>query len=295
MKIEITDIQRFCMHDGPGIRTTVFFKGCPLQCRWCHNPETQEKKPQLLYYENKCIGCGACLTCPQGAHSGTDSHKIDRELCIACGICAENCPTGALSLAGKSVSVDEIMKVVLKDTVFYGEKGGITLSGGEPMLQGEGALSLLTEAKKAGLHTAMETCGYFPESYLPALSRNVDLFLWDIKDTDKSRHQRYTGVSPERIWNNLRKLDELGSETLLRCIMIKGVNIEKEHGTGLAKLYHSLRHCRGVELLAYHPYGDSKQVALGRESCAETGWIPGKEEMATLRQFLKEQHVPVIE
>ena len=185
--------------------------------------------------------------------------------------------------------------MVLKDTAFYGEKGGITLSGGEPMLQGESAIHLLKAAKKAGLHTAMETCGYFPESYLPELSRCVDLFLWDIKDTDARRHEAYTGVSPEKIWDNLKAIDRLGGETLLRCIMVKGVNMDKAHCEGLARLYHSLQHCRGVELLPYHPYGDSKQVALGKPSCAEKAWKPDKEEITALRELLREQNVPVIE
>ena len=161
MTLKVTEIQRFCMHDGPGIRTTVFFKGCPLRCAWCHNPETQKTAPELLYYPSKCIGCAVCAaTCQNGVHRVGEGHTLLRENCTACGVCAENCPTAALSPAGRDMTVEEILSEVARDRAFYGESGGVTLSGGEPFLFGEKILSLIRALHKEGLSVAAETCGY---------------------------------------------------------------------------------------------------------------------------------------
>ena len=160
-KLKVTEIQRFCMHDGPGLRTTVFLKGCPLKCAWCHNPETQKKESQLLFYLTKCIGCSACAcVCKQGAHEINDKHTIDRDKCVSCFDCVNACPTNALEKCGNDMTVDEILSVVKKDVAFYGENGGLTISGGEPFMQGETVITLLKECKALGFSTAAETCGY---------------------------------------------------------------------------------------------------------------------------------------
>ena len=187
-KLKVTEIQRFCMHDGPGVRTTVFLKGCPLQCAWCHNPETQTFKSELLFYPNKCIGCGGCVNaCPQSVHSTNEKHVVDRAKCILCGECEKSCPTGALEICGEDMSIEAILSVAEKDKAFYGEYGGITLSGGEPFAQGKRAVALLKACKEKGLHTAVETCGYadaeeFPSENISELSVIADERMYAAKE-----------------------------------------------------------------------------------------------------------------
>lgn len=293
--LPVTEIQRFCMHDGPGVRTTVFLQGCPLRCAWCHNPETQKGQPELLYYPKKCIGCGACASaCPQGAHRLTEEgHLFDRTRCIGCGRCAAVCVVGALSMSARLLSLDEIMESVLRDRAFYGARGGLTISGGEPMVHPEGVGELLRRAREAGISTAIETCGYFDRRHLAATVPLVDLFLFDVKDTNDERHQAYTGVSNRLILDNLQEIDRMGAATVLRCIMVAGVNMDEEHLRSLAALWHSLKHSRYVELLAYHPMGGSKNAALGRGDNGNTAWVPTAEAMAWAKDFLAAEGVPV--
>ena len=179
--MRIANIQRFCMHDGPGIRTTVFFKGCPLRCLWCHNPETQKSESEILFYASKCIGCRSCEGCPEGAHVFSPDHALLRGLCVGCGACSSVCPASALELSGTDYSERELLEIIERDLPFYSEGGGVTLSGGEPFLQSEDALSLLRLCKAGGLDTAVETCGFFSSDILPTAVPLVDLFLWDIK------------------------------------------------------------------------------------------------------------------
>ncbi len=261
----VTDIQRFCMHDGPGIRTTVFLKGCPLNCFWCHNPETKSEKTQLLYHSAKCIMCGACFACKNGAHyKKDDKHVFDPQNCIACGKCVDMCPTGALSVAGKSMSSREILDIAIRDKAFYGNEGGITVSGGEPMLNPESTLELLTLAKSEGLNTAVETCGYFPTEYVKRLCAVTDWLLWDVKDTDNERHIKNTGVSNELILKNLRLANSFGAKIILRCVILKGVNLNDEHINNIKALYKELQNTVHVDLLPCHSLGNSKLQALGK-------------------------------
>ena len=174
MKAAVTEIQRFCTHDGPGIRTTVFFAGCPLSCKWCHNPEAKTAVRQIFYTPASCIGCGACLHTGCGAHAFSgEGHVFDRARCVGCGRCAMLCPTGALACTVRHLETKEILAEVLRDRAFYGSTGGLTLSGGEPLYQPESALDLLERAKTAGLHTAVETCGYCEEKVLAALAGRI--------------------------------------------------------------------------------------------------------------------------
>ena len=288
MTLRVTEIQRFCMHDGPGIRTTVFLKGCPLRCAWCHNPETQKSTAELLFYQNKCINCGGCtISCPQGAHVIEKQHFIDREKCILCAECAKGCPTGALEICGNEYTVTEILSVIEKDRAFYGNIGGVTLSGGEPFAQKESTVALLKACKEKGVHTMVETCGYADADVLRAAIPFVDLFLWDIKDTDDERHKKYTGASTQKILDNLLLADAMGANTRLRCILINGINTNEAHYHKIAKIASSLSHCEGVEWIPYHAYGGTKATFLGGEDSGRKEWIPTPEQMEKAKASLK--------
>lgn len=264
----VFNVQRFSLGDGPGIRTTVFLKGCPLNCLWCHNPESKNAYPELMLYPDKCIGCGNCLkVCPKGLHTIGEQgeHLIDREKCARCFACSEGC-VGALEAAGKEMSVEQVLTEVLKDNAFYRNSGGgMTLSGGEPLMHFDFTLALLQSAKEQGLHTCIETCGYAPWEHIEALIPYVDIFLWDVKEIDPARHKEYTGVSNERILENLRKLSAAGAEIVLRCPVIPGLNDRKEHLAGIAALAEELSGVTRVDVEPYHPLGQSKSEALGRD------------------------------
>lgn len=295
LRLPVTEIQRFCMHDGPGVRTVVFFKGCPLRCAWCHNPETQKATPEMLFYESKCIFCGACVSaCPTGVHVLHPERVFDRNACAACGHCAAVCCTNALAPAATGMTVAEITEAVLRDRAFYGDTGGVTLSGGEPMTHAEGAVALLTACREAGITTCVETCGEFPAHLLPSICAVTDLFLWDVKDTDSHRHKAYTGVDNTRILQNLREADRLGAKTRLRCILVAGVNTTESHYEALAALYGELNHCEGIELIPYHAYGGSKMLPLGMPDNGRVEWIPSRETVDAAEALLRERGAVVI-
>lgn len=280
MPVRVSRIQKFCTHDGPGVRTTVFLKGCPLKCVWCHNPETQKAKSGIMYSDNLCLHCTACENiCASGVHSIGENHTLDFTRCAGCGSCASVCPTGALEMDSTLMTTDQVMKEVLKDSAFYGNIGGLTLSGGEPMLQGEACIELLESAKSAGITTAIETCGYFDSKYIPYLAASADTILWDYKLTDSELHRKYTGHSNVRILENLRLLDKHPVDIKLRCIMIEGVNMMPEHAAGIAGTFASLEHCSEVELLPYHAYGTSKAAQAGITADPHREWIPSSESL----------------
>ena len=263
--MKITEIQRFCMHDGPGIRTTVFVKGCPLHCAWCHNPETQNSSKELLFFKSKCIFCKTCLTCENHVHSFTDVHDITRKSCVTCGKCTELCPTNALEIVGKDMSAEELFESVQRDTAFYAKDGGVTVSGGEPFSQHEEVIEFLKLCNENNINTTVETCGVFPSHITKEAVKYVDMFLWDIKDTDSARHKTYTGLDNKLIIDNLLLADKFGAKTLLRCIMLQGINMNAGHYSGIANIYNKLKNCIGVELIPYHSFGLSKAEALGRD------------------------------
>jgi pyruvate formate lyase activating enzyme len=295
MKLRVTEIQRFCMHDGPGIRTTVFLKGCPLRCAWCHNPETQKMTSELLFYKNKCILCGGCeALCGSSAHSTCNEHGIDRQKCILCFECVENCPTGALEKCGEDMSIDQILEITQKDKAFYGENGGITVSGGEPFAQGEATIALLRECKERGLSTAVETCGYADTETLYKAVEFVDLFLWDIKDTDDKRHKKHTGVSNKKIFENLSVINEMGARIRMRCILVNGVNTDKTHYKELAVIAKKIKNFDGLELIPYHAYGGTKSVFLGFADSGRVEWIPTEQQILEAKTILRSEGVNVI-
>ncbi len=264
----VFDIQRFCVQDGPGIRTTVFLKGCPLRCAWCHNPESWRREPQVFYIPERCIGCGACVSaCPRGLHgTGDGVHRFERSGCTGCGMCAESCPSGALTLCGHGATAGEVLKTVLRDEPFYRSSGGgMTVSGGEPLMQPRFTQALVEGAKAAGLHVCVETCGYGEWKALRRIAACTDLFLWDFKLGGEEDHRRYTGVGNRGILENLRRLDESGIRTVLRCPLIEGVNLTPRHARDIAELAEELRNLQGIDLEPYHPLGESKRARLGME------------------------------
>ncbi len=291
----VTKIQHFCTKDGPGIRTTVFLKGCPLRCVWCHNPETQSVSPPFFYSDKLCILCGGCrVACSQNVHRINDtSHILDRTACNGCMKCVEACPTGALEKCSQWLSAEEIFSQVMKDAAFYGTTGGVTFSGGEPTVHAGELILLLNRFRENGINTAIETCGYFDPAFLPGLTKTTDLFLWDIKDTDDRRHLANTGVSNRKIIGNLKLADELGAKTILRCILLKSVNLNIVHLQTIISIYNSLKHCAGVELIPYHTYGVSKNIQLGQNETPHEEWIPSAEEICQAETFLR-QYIPVI-
>jgi len=266
----VFDIQRFSTHDGPGIRTTVFLKGCPLQCLWCHNPEGLSPDPQMSFSPERCIGCGDCVAaCPNRVHRLEPSgagvvHVLERQRCRLCGACAGACVSGALEMVGRDLSVAEVLGEVLADRAFYGPSGGgLTLSGGEPMLQFDFTAALLQAAKEQGLHCCLETSGFAPRGHFEALLRLVDLFLYDYKETDPERHIDYTGVPNDLILENLRGLHAWGAKIALRCPIVPGCNDREDHFAGIATLAREMPKLEGIELVPFHPLGRGKVERVG--------------------------------
>lgn len=263
----VFNIQRFSVNDGPGIRTAVFFKGCPLNCLWCHNPESKSSAPELSFNPDKCVGCGNCLSlCPGQVHSASDGeHRIDRTKCRLCRACADYC-AGALEVVGRDMTVEEVLKEVLRDLPFYRSSGGgLTVTGGEPMLQVPFLPELLKAAQEKGVSCCVETCGFAPWERFEMTLPYVDLFLYDVKETEPARHRADTGVDNALILDNLRRLDEAGARIVLRCPIIPGFNDREEHFYAISCLANSLNNVERVDVEPYHPLGKSKSLHIGRE------------------------------
>ncbi len=263
----IFNIQRFSLQDGPGIRTTVFFKGCPLRCSWCHNPESQVNKPELQVFADLCLHCGRCAAvCPSGAcRLHPEGPAVDRQLCLNCGRCATECPSGALRLCGQYRTAESIIAEIVRDEPFYRRSdGGLTLSGGEPLLQLDFALELLKAAKERGLHTAVDTSGYAVWPRLAALIPQTDLWLYDLKTMHEARHEAAAGVSNRLILENLRRLGQQAVSIHVRIPLIAGFNDTPEEMRQMAGFLRPLPAVRLVEFSPYHELADAKYQSLSR-------------------------------
>jgi len=263
----VFDIRRYAIHDGPGIRTTVFFKGCALSCWWCHNPESQAPGPETIVHEARCIRCGACVeACPNGAVTWVDGAPVtDRAACRACGTCVPLCWAEAREVAGRTMTVAEVLAAVERDRAFYEQSGGgVTLSGGEPMRQPRFAAALLAAMHGRGLHTALDTCGHASWEAFERLRRDVDLFLYDVKLVDPAAHRRFTGVGNARILANLRRLSDAGHRIVLRMPVVPGITDGEENLTAVRALAASLPRLERLDLLAYHTIGMHKYERLDR-------------------------------
>jgi len=277
----VFDIQRFSVHDGPGIRTTVFLKGCPLRCPWCQNPESQNMEPELFFTEALCILCGKCVkACPNRVHSIFEKRRIiQRTLCAKLGKCIEACPTEALELKGKLMTVEEIVAEVLKDEDYYDQSGGgVTLSGGEPLFQPTFSMEILKECKASRLHTAIETCGYARPSAFDRINDYVDLILYDLKHMDSRLHKAVTGVENELILSNLKKVIERKVPLLVRLTLIPGFGDTNENLVQMATFLKSLR-VDELEIIPCHTLALAKYKALGIDHSQKAYRVPSEEEL----------------
>lgn len=263
----VFDIQRFSLHDGPGIRTIVFLKGCPLHCLWCSNPESQKFSQEIMFNAQKCIDCGTCIdVCPRDAVSeNNQTYRIQTELCDLCGRCCEECPTQALKWSGRRFSVSAVLAEIEKDRAFYESSGGgVTASGGEPLRQPVFLKELLAACRSRGIHTAVETCGFVKWSCFQDILDVTDLFLYDLKHLDPTAHEKMTGCDNRLILENIEKLSRTGANIIVRMPMIPGLNDSEKNINATAKFMTTLG-IHEIHLLPYHNYGESKYTMLGKD------------------------------
>jgi pyruvate formate lyase activating enzyme len=295
----VFSIERFTLHDGPGIRTTVFLKGCPLRCLWCSNPESHDVNAEIIYIKEKCTGCGRCIElCKQEAiiQETTQSQiKVAFDRCNNCGLCVSECYTDALTMTGEKLTAGYVYEMVARDLLFYRHSnGGVTLSGGEPLLQPEFSIEILRLCQENGIHSAIQTSGYAPTNLVENLLPYVDLFIYDIKHMNDTEHRRLTGVSNQKIIKNLNMLNSRNKTIIIQVALIPGLNDSEENLSAVFRLVKSLDSVKGLSLLSYHTLGVAKYQRMGKTyqlqdlAQASAEYLHDKEILA------EEQGVPVI-
>ncbi len=292
----IFDIKKYAIHDGPGIRTTVFFKGCPLACRWCHNPEGISVAAQRIYRQERCISCGECIQiCPQKVMTRTAEGIIsDPAKCDLCQTCAEHCPSEAVEFVGRRVTVTEVVRQIEKDTAFYDQSGGgITLSGGEPLMQPEFVLELLEACGELDLHRTIDTTGYVDAGLVLKVARQAELFLYDLKLMDEDKHRDFTGVSNRQILNNLKLLSRSKSRIQVRIPIIPGINSDAENIKRTADFVAGLSGVEGIAILPFHNSAQGKYGRLGMECISPDVERPSDDHLKIIVGWLEKSGLQV--
>lgn len=301
-KARIFNVQKYNMYDGDGIRTLIFFQGCPLRCKWCANPEGMLKKNRVMFKSMSCEDCGACVdVCPVGIHSissKTSKHEINRDRdCIGCGKCVDACLKSAISIVGEEKTISELLEIAEEDRTFYEMSGGgVTLGGGEVLMQPEAATSLLMACKHEGINTAIETCGYATLENILKVAEFTDMFLFDVKHIDSDRHFELTGVRNERILENLQELLKRKYKVKIRMPLLKGVNDHKEDIEKIMELltkYKDYRNFKGVDLLPYHKMGVNKYIQLGMEYPIQGDPSLKNEDLDRIEKWIQNYDLPV--
>ena len=292
----VFDVKRFALHDGPGVRVTVHLKGCPLSCQWCHNPESISPEPLLMIRPELCVACGGCAgACARGAISvRNETIATERPLCVACGACAAGCPANAREICGVDMSAEDVAKLVLADETFFraedpSRRGGVTLSGGEPLSQSEFCFALLEILGRKGVHRVIDTSGHVPESVMCGAAKHCELFLYDLKHMDSAKHREYTGAGNELILSNLKKLSLLGSRIRLRVPFIPGINSGDDNIRAAAEFASSLDGVCGVNILPYHRAAAGKHRRWGFNFALQDLMEPTEAELLRAREIFAER------
>jgi pyruvate formate lyase activating enzyme len=301
----IFNTQKYSIYDGPGVRTIIFIKGCPLKCKWCSNPEGISQNFDIMYVDDRCTKCGKCVSfCGKGIHNikkvhdGTIVHKIDREIkCDGCKLCQFNCPSEAVRIAGEEKTVEEIINIIEQDSLFYiTSGGGVTLSGGEVASQPEFALEILKACKSRGINTAIETCGQASWEIYKELNKYVDLFLYDLKHIDPDEHKNLVGVNNYKILTNMAKLFSIGANITVRMPMVKGLNDQEWALKAAMKFINKIsegKNLKGVEILPYHKLGVNKYQQLDKEYSIKEDLTYSQSELEKIEDFVKEFNLPI--
>lgn len=283
-------IKRYALHDGPNIRTTIFFKGCPLNCHWCHNPEGIDFKIDIVYLPTKCVSCNECIdNCQvQALQLTTDGIYRKTDACTSCQTCVETCPALAHEATGRSMTTDQLLNEIKKDLPFYDQSGGgVTISGGEPLSQPESLLALLQECGALGINRTVDTSGFAPTETLKHVAKHTDLFLFDLKHMDNNQHRHYTGVANDLILHNLKTLSEYGQPMRVRFPLIPGMNDDENNIKATGIFIANCKSVQGIDILPYHPSATAKYTKLGLDYKGKTFTVPSQEKIMETVKLLK--------